>query len=324
MDDDETPELVLSKALLEPGEGDTAGAEYTVALSHVPTEEVTISISGQANTDLTLDKTKLTFTTSNWNTAQTVTVTAAHDADAADDNARLVHIGSGGEYSEVSKDVKVTVKEDDTAAINLSSTKLTVPEGTAAGATYEITLSHRPTQNVNVKVTGFTNTDLTVDVTSLHFTPADWDTAQTVKVTAAADADAVDEQATLTHTAKGGEYEDAAKDLPVTIDDDEEAGIVLSKASLGPPEGSSSGESYTVRLSSQPTATTTVTITGHSGTDLTLSGPTGDELTFTRLQLERGPDGHGEGRPGRRRLRRHGHADPHRNRRRLPGGWSRT
>ena len=65
VDDDETVSVVLSKASVSVTEEDTSGETYTVKLSHRPSETVTVAISGQsANTDLTVDKSTLTFTTS--------------------------------------------------------------------------------------------------------------------------------------------------------------------------------------------------------------------------------------------------------------------
>ena len=72
--------MVLSKTALSVTEQDASGSTYTVKLSHRPSEQVTVTITGQSGTDLTLDKTSLTFTTTTWNTTQTVTVTAGNDA----------------------------------------------------------------------------------------------------------------------------------------------------------------------------------------------------------------------------------------------------
>ena len=58
-----------------------------MALATQPSAEVTVAISGQASTDLVLDKDNLTFSTSNWSSPQTVTVTASDDADALADLA---------------------------------------------------------------------------------------------------------------------------------------------------------------------------------------------------------------------------------------------
>ena len=105
--DDDEPGLDLSKTSLGPAEG--SSESYTVALETQPSAQVTVTITGHAGTDLTLDKTSLTFTTTNWATAQTVTVTADPDDDAVDDEETLTHTASGGGYgSESSR----TVAED--------------------------------------------------------------------------------------------------------------------------------------------------------------------------------------------------------------------
>ena len=54
----------------------------------------------------------LTFTTSNWDTAQMVTVSAAGDSDATHDSATLTHTASGGDYGTVSADLPVTVTDN--------------------------------------------------------------------------------------------------------------------------------------------------------------------------------------------------------------------
>ena len=77
--------IELNPTSLTPSEG---GSEsYTVALSSEPTASVTVAIGGTTDTDLALDTASLTFTTSDWSTAQTVTVSAGQDDDAVDDTA---------------------------------------------------------------------------------------------------------------------------------------------------------------------------------------------------------------------------------------------
>ena len=69
----------------------------------------------------------------------------------------------------------------------------------------------------------------------------------------------------------------------MTITDDDTAAIVLSETGLTVTEGDAAGSSYTVRLATQPSGSVTVTISGHDGTDLSLSGTTlsSNMLTFT-------------------------------------------
>ena len=108
----------------------TSGSSYTVKLATQPSGTVSVSITGQVSTDLslsgtTLNSNMLTFTVENWNTAQTVTVKAGQDNDAVNDTATLTHTASGGDYFNVTKDLPVTVTDDDTAAVVLSETDLT-------------------------------------------------------------------------------------------------------------------------------------------------------------------------------------------------------
>ena len=269
--------IVLSPTSLEVDEGDTTGATYTVKLETQPSENVTVTVTGHSGTDLSLDKASLTFTTGNWDTAQTVTVTAEQDDDGSDDTATLTHTAAGGEYEDVTADLAVTVDDDETVSVVLSESSLSVDEGDAEGGTYTVQLSHAPAQAVTVEVTGHSGTDLSLDKTTLTFTTGNWDTAQTVRVTAAQDDDGADDEETLRHTAAGGEYASVTADLPVTVVDDDR-GIVLSATSITVGEGSATGATYTVKLATQPSAEVTVAVSGHTGTDLSLDKPS---LTFT-------------------------------------------
>ena len=71
------------------------------------------------------------------------------------------------------------------------------------------------------------------------------------------------------------------KALPVTVTDDDTAGLVLSKTTLAVTEGASA--SYTVKLATQPTGQVTVTVGGMTDTALSVTENT---LTFSTNQLE--------------------------------------
>ena len=55
-------------------------ATFTVVLNTQPTADVTIALSSSDTTEGTVSPASLTFTTANWNVAQTVTVTGVNDA----------------------------------------------------------------------------------------------------------------------------------------------------------------------------------------------------------------------------------------------------
>ena len=84
----------------------------------------------------------------NWDTAQTVTVEAGQDDNADDESETLTHTASGGDYANVTKDLPVTVTDDDAADIVLSETDLTVTEGDAAGTSYTVSLATQPSGSV--------------------------------------------------------------------------------------------------------------------------------------------------------------------------------
>ena len=269
INDDDDATLVLSPGF-DVDEGDTGS--FTVTLSALPTDTVTVSITGFSGTDLTLDETSLTFTTSNWDDAQTVTVTAAQDDDAALDIVILTLSASGGGF-DTPNQIGVRILDDDQATLVLSSASFRVDEGGVGSFT--VKLSAEPTGTVTVTITGFSGTDLTLDTTSLSFTTSNWNDAQTVTVTAAHDDDAVNDFIPLTLSASGGGF-DTSNQTGVRILDDEEATLVLAPLSFRVAEGGAG--SFTVKLSAEPTGTVTVTITGFSGTDLTLDKTS---LTFT-------------------------------------------
>ena len=263
---------------------------YTLVLGSRPTGDVAVGVTLPAGTDLSLSGTTLTFTTNDWDTAQTVTVTAEEDDDGVTDAvATLMHTISGGGYGSTTvPDVEVSVTENDTAGLVISKDNLTVGEGDAAGMTYTVALATQPSDSVSVSITGHDGTDLslsgpTLSSDTLTFTVNDWATAQTVTVKAGQDDDAVNDTETLTHTASGGDYANVTKDLPVTVTDNDTPGLVISKDNLTVGEGDAAGMTYTVALATQPTSSVSVSITGHDGTDLSLSGTTlsSDTLTFT-------------------------------------------
>ena len=195
--------VVVSKSALTVAEG--ASGSYTVKLSTAPSADVTVTVGG-ASGDVTVNPPSLTFTTGNYSTVQSVAVSAAQDLDGdTDPDVTLTHSASGGGYGSVSIDnVVVTVTEDDTKGVTVSSGTLTVDEG--GTGSYTLVLDTQPSGEVVVTVGGASG-DVTVPDSQLRFALNNWSTAQTVTVNAALDPDAdTDPDVTLTHSASGGGY----------------------------------------------------------------------------------------------------------------------
>ena len=141
---DDDAAVTVSKSALTVDEG--ANNTYTVVLDAQPSSGVVINVTKSGSADVTASPAKLTFTPSNWGTAQTVTVAAAHDADAVNDAASITHAVdtslSADEYDTATiAAVSVSVDDDD-AAVTVAESTLTVAEG--ADSTYTVVLDAQP------------------------------------------------------------------------------------------------------------------------------------------------------------------------------------
>ena len=235
----------------------------------------------------------MTFGTSDWSTAQTVTVTAGQDLDAAADAVTLTHAVTGAaecaaiEAADVPQ-VAVTVDGDEIAAVVVSELALTVAEG--GSGSYTVVLDAEPTGDVTVELSPGTGVTLRdgndMDVEELLFTTNNWSLPQTVTVAAVDDdADEDNFSVTISHAIKAGsasEYTDPAvtiDDVGVTVADDDIAGVEIDPPTLTFVEGGS-GE-YTAVLTSKPTEDVMVAVAVTGDTDVSVSGGVQGTLTFT-------------------------------------------
>ena len=206
---------------------EAGSATYTVVLDGEPTANVVIAMSSD-NADVTAQPASLTFTTGNWQTAQTVTLRAAQDDDAADDKATISHAVSGSdEYTGIAvASVNVAVTDDDTAGVTVSETDLSINEGESA--TYTVVLDTQPIADVGISPFALGG-NFKAQQDRLVFTPDNWRTPQTVTVSAPQDEDADDEQGAIAHGPDApaesayADVEIAFVNVSVTDDDEFEA-----------------------------------------------------------------------------------------------------
>ena len=289
--DDDTLGVTVTPAskaltLAEADNGDTDAKEneatYTVVLDSQPTADVTVAITNPRNSPVTLDKTSLTFTTEDWNTARTVTVTAADDdIDNAGDEraATLAHDVSGGGYGQAQDfDVAITVADDDGApdGIALSVNPASVAENAAAAATVTVTAT----------VTGGTTY---ADATALAITVGDSaDSAVSgtdyaavngfnisipagaASATGTFDLDPTDDaiaEGAETLTVSGAAGDIAVTDATVTLTDDEgtpTATLVLTPATINE-SGADNASAVTATLSAASGEALTLTVSAGAG-----------------------------------------------------------
>jgi uncharacterized repeat protein (TIGR01451 family) len=163
-------------------------ATFTVVLTTQPTADVTIGLSSSDTTEGTVLPASLTFTTANWNAAQTATVTGVNDA-LDDGNIAYTIVTAPATSTDITyngvnaSDVTVTNTDDD--AVGIAVTPTTGLTTTEAGgtATFTVVLATQPTADVTIALSSSDATEGTVLPASLTFTTANWNLAQTVTVT---------------------------------------------------------------------------------------------------------------------------------------------
>ena len=306
----------ISINLREPSSGQTASSSsYAVKLDSMPTDIVTVTIGGAASavslSGNTLSSANtLTFTTTNWNEGQTVTVTPVKDGNGTSETVTLTHVPMGGDYTGIAADsVTVNVTDSDERTILLSPASIALTEGDESGVSYTVKLSTQPTGDVSVGIGGHAGTDLTISGNTLAndqltFTTSNWDAAQTVVVRAGHDHDDDDETETLTHTASGGDYSSITKGLSATIDDDAPETLTVSFAQSSYTVAEGASVTVTVTLNADPERDVTIPLTttdldGASSADYSgvppnvsfNSGETEQTFTFSATQDTANDDG---------------------------------
>ena len=256
------PGVSLSMNTLTVEEGDSE--TYTVVLASRPTADVTITVSAPSDSGISVDNTTLTFTDTDWNVEQTLTVSAAADDNTVTDTAVISHTAASTDtnYNGITvENVTVTIHDSSfRIRIEDGDEALTVTEGSSAGAELCFRLSDVPTEDVTVTLSPG-------DDTELHIYPAEFIIAGTDElcavVTAGPDPDAANDEATVTLQAAGGGYDGSpAEEAVVAVTDlgsSPPRGVYLSLQNLNIEEGDS--PTYVVALTSQPTGDVTIEIT---------------------------------------------------------------
>ena len=228
INDDDTAGVILSATELTVIEG--AAGNYTVMLASDPvgTVEVTIAADSGTAPPITVSPAFLSFDSTTWATAQTVTVTADPDADVVGGTRTLAHTVSGYGTVTSADPVTVTVTDSNMAGVTVSEAAVEVAEG--GEGTYTVVLDSAPTVSATVMIamdSSTTTAPITVSPASLTFSSTNWADTQTVTVTATEDTDALGGMRTLTHTVTGYGDVATAASVTVTVTDDDRATVAF-------------------------------------------------------------------------------------------------
>jgi len=263
-------------------------AAFTIVLTSRPRADVTIGLSSSDTAEGTVAPASLTFTTADWSTPQTVTVTGVDDA--YDDGNAPFTITTGAASSTDAgyagidpADVSVSNIDDDAAGIVVSPTSgLTTTEagGTAA---FTVALASRPRADVTIALASSDTAEGTVDPASLTFTTGDWSTPKTVTVTGVND-DYDDGNVAYTITTGAAASTDTGfagidpADVAVSNEDDDTSAIEVSPTSGLITTEAGGTATFTVTLRGRPAADVTIAL---ESSDPGEGQPSPATLTFT-------------------------------------------
>ena len=263
-------------------------ATFTVVLDSQPTANVVVGLSSSDTTEGTVSPASVTFTSANWNTAQTVTITGADDS-LDDGNIAYTIVTAAATSTDANynglnaSDVSVTNTDNDTAGITVNPTSGLVTTEAGGTAQFTLVLNSQPSADVTIGLSSSDTTEGTVSPASLTFTSANWNTAQTVTVTGADDSldDGNIAYSIVTAAATSGDanYNGLnASDVSTTNTDNDTVGITVNPTSgLVTTEAGGTAQ-FTVVLNSQPTADVTIGLSSSDTTEGTVSPAS---VTFT-------------------------------------------
>ncbi|MBF2753760.1 MAG: autotransporter outer membrane beta-barrel domain-containing protein, partial [Gammaproteobacteria bacterium AqS3] len=267
--DNDSPNLLLPSTTLRTVEGG-ASADFRVRLSTLPAGDVTVNASvavqDAAEAGITAGA-ELTFTASDWNVEQTISVAPLDDFDAVDEEVRIELRASGADYSSVTRHVTLNIADDDEASLVLSEQALQLAEG-ASSRSLTVRLSSQPTHNVIISVAS--DHDSVEAVTqNLAFSPAQWDAPQALALSSPEDDDGLDHTAHIRLEASGGDYTGMSASLQVSVADNDTQALRLSGETVTLTEG---GEgSFTVALATPPSGSVIVSVSTDSTALATVS-----------------------------------------------------
>jgi large repetitive protein len=269
--DDDSAGITITPVKGKTSESGTT-TTFTIKLNSQPTADVTIPLSSSNPSEGTLSVTQVAFTSVNYGSATTVTITGVDDEDERADGEQPYSILVGpavstdqGYKGMTAPAVPVINADNDSAGLTVSAMAggETGEKPSAKAYTFTIALTSKPSANVTIPITSSDVTEGTVSPASLVFTTTNWKAIQTVTVTGVDDEMVDGPQSykvrigAATSTDEGYSGFDYPTDISLTNLDDDSAGIEVSPAA-GSTSEKGATFTFTIVLSLQPSADVTI------------------------------------------------------------------
>lgn len=263
LDDDAAGITVISGSPLRTSEaGGTA--TFSVVLTSQPRATVTVGVSSSNTAEGRVSPAVLAFTPGNWNVPQPVVVSGVDDPTEDGDVEYTIVLAPAasldpGYLGLDPADLSATNLDNDTAAIILTAHPGLVTTEAGGTATFTIVLATRPLAEVTIDLSSSNTAEGTVAPSRLVFTPAQWNTAQTVTITGVDDYLDDGDVSYAIHSSAAASLDPRyagleVADVPVTNQDDDTAGVVVTPIGTLVTTEAGGTATFTVVLASQPVA----------------------------------------------------------------------
>jgi hypothetical protein len=230
-------------------------ATFTVVLNSEPTGIVTTTVHSSDTTEGSINTSTLVFNAASWNLPRIVIVTGLNDDIDDGDVSYSIILDTATSTVDANYDginpnnVSLTNMNDDIAGVTISESdgETTLLEGEGSDS-YTLVLDSEPTSDVTLTLSS--DAYSTVSTSSIVFTSANWNVAQTITVTAVDDAEASGTHSSDIHhvlTSVDSNYDGLAISNVSALITDNDVGVIAD-----PISHNGSGESHGVDNTGTP------------------------------------------------------------------------
>jgi subtilisin-like proprotein convertase family protein len=188
------PNIRVFSELAYAKESEAGLVRITIALDTKPTSSVQIPVSvSDPNQVESLPPSSLTFTTSNWNVPQAITVSVKDDAFYNPDHEFTIDLGKANSTDANYRDrdpsnARIIVRDNERPIVFATPVDRTVSENGDAGF-FQVRLGAMPQGTVYVQIDSLDPSEGAAPPAALVFTPQNWNVTQTVTISGVDDAE---------------------------------------------------------------------------------------------------------------------------------------
>ena len=273
--------IAFDTSIIELIEGAEGVKQRAFKLNAKPKSDVIVTIKSDHDDRLSISSSSLTFVPSSWDTDQTVTFTAIDDHIANGDLDFSITINTSSadsRFNDIKNTVQVKIKDNDEVGIVYDDSSITLNEGQSVTRTLK--LKSQPLADVILNISSEHDDKLTISSKQLIFTSSNWNINQSVTFTAINDNIASGDLSfniKIKPSSTDVLYNNIPENIiPITIKDDDLAGIIYDSTSVNLNEGQFITRTF--RLKSQPTSNVALNIGSNNSSRLSISK---SSLTFT-------------------------------------------